>query len=51
MNGDVISHHVLMLWFQNDSLNKVGFRTFGTFFYFFIFFGGGGGGGSGSPNV
>ena len=41
MNGDVISHHFLMLWFQNDSLYKVGFRTFGTFFISLFFLGGG----------
>ena len=29
MNGDVISHHFLMLWFQNDSLDTVSFRTYG----------------------
>ena len=32
MKGDVISHHLLMLWLQKDSLDTVGFRTFGTFF-------------------
>ena len=30
MKGDVISHHFLMLWFQKDSLDAVGFRTFRT---------------------
>ena len=25
MNGDVISDHFLMLWFQKDSLDTVGF--------------------------
>ena len=34
MKGEVISDHFLMLWFQKNSLNVVGFRTF---------FGGGGG--------
>ena len=28
MKGDVISEHFLMLWFQRDSLDTVGFRTF-----------------------
>ena len=28
MKGDVISDHFLMLWFQKDSLDTVGFRTF-----------------------
>ena len=27
MKGDVISDHFLMLWFQKDSLETVGFRT------------------------
>ena len=31
MKGDVISDHFLMLWFQKDSLDTVGFRTFRTF--------------------
>ena len=29
MNGDVISDHFLMLWFQKDYLYTVGFRTYG----------------------
>ena len=29
IEGDVISHHFLMLWFQKDSLDTVGFRTYG----------------------
>ena len=29
MKGDVISDHFLMLWFQKDSLDTVGFRTYG----------------------
>ena len=29
MKGDVISDHFLMLWFQKDSLDTVGFRTLG----------------------
>ena len=29
MKGDVISDHFLMLWFQKDSLNTVGNRTYG----------------------
>ena len=29
---DVISDHFLMPWFQKDSLDTVGFRTFKTFF-------------------
>ena len=28
MKGDVISDYFLMLWFQNDSQDTVGFRTF-----------------------
>ena len=28
MKGDVISDHILMLWFQKDSLDTVSFRTF-----------------------
>ena len=28
MKGDVISDHFLMLWFQKDSLDTIGFRTF-----------------------
>ena len=36
MKGDVISDHFLMLWFQDDSLDTVSFRTLG-------------GGGSGDP--
>ena len=28
MKGDVISDHFLMLWFQKDFLDTVGFRTF-----------------------
>ena len=35
MMGDVISDHFLMVWFQKDSLDtvgfRVGFRTFSTF--------------------
>ena len=31
MRGDVIPDHFLMLWFQKDSLDTVGFRTFRTF--------------------
>ena len=31
MKGDVISGHFLMLWFQEDSLDTVGFKTFRTF--------------------
>ena len=31
IKGDVISDHFLMLWFQKDSLDTVGFRTFRTF--------------------
>ena len=31
MKGDVISDHFLMLWFQKDSLDAVGLRTFRTF--------------------
>ena len=31
MKGDVISDHFLMLWFQKDSLDTVGFRTLRTF--------------------
>ena len=31
MKGDVVSHHFLMLWFQKDFLDTVGFRTFRTF--------------------
>ena len=31
MKGDVISDHFLMLWFQKDSFDTVGFRTFRTF--------------------
>ena len=31
IKGDVISDHFLMLWFQKDSLNTVGFRTFRVF--------------------
>ena len=33
MKGDIISDHSLMLWFQKDSLDSVGFRTFKTFFW------------------
>ena len=29
MKGDVISDHFLMLWFQKDSLDTVGFTTYG----------------------
>ena len=28
MKGDVISDHFLMTWFQKDSLDIVGFRTY-----------------------
>ena len=28
MKGDVISDHFLILWFQKDSLDTVGFRIF-----------------------
>ena len=31
MKGDVIFDHFLMLWFQKDSLDSVGLRTFRTF--------------------
>ena len=31
MKGDVISDHLLMLWFRRDSLDTIGFRTFSTF--------------------
>ena len=31
MKGDVLPDHFLMLWFQKDSLNTFGFRTFRTF--------------------
>ena len=31
MKGDDISDHFLMLWFQKDYLDTVGFRTFRTF--------------------
>ena len=31
MKGDVIHDHFLMLWFQKDSLDTVGFRTLRTF--------------------
>ena len=31
MKGDIISDHFLMLWFQKDSLDTVGFRIFRTF--------------------
>ena len=31
MKGGIISDHFLMLWFQKDSLDTVGFRTFRTF--------------------
>ena len=31
MIGDVISDNFLMQWFQKDSLDTVGFRTFRTF--------------------
>ena len=31
IEGDVISDHFLMLWFQKDSLDTVNFRTFRTF--------------------
>ena len=31
MIGDVISDNFLMLWFQKDSLDTVGFRTFRNF--------------------
>ena len=29
MKGDVISDHFLMIWFQKDSLDTVGFTTYG----------------------
>ena len=29
MKGDVMSGHFLMIWFLKDSLDTVGFRTFG----------------------
>ena len=29
MKGDVISNHFLMPWLQKDSLDTVGFRTYG----------------------
>ena len=29
MKGDVISDHFLMLWFQKDSLDTIGLRTYG----------------------
>ena len=29
MKGDVMSDHFLMLWSQKDSLDTVGFRTYG----------------------
>ena len=32
MKGDVISDHFLMLWFQKDSLDTIGFSTFRNFF-------------------
>ena len=38
MQGYVISDHFFMLWFQKDSLDTVGFRTF---MIFFCFLGGG----------
>ena len=28
MKGDIISDHFFMLWFQKDSQDTVGFRTF-----------------------
>ena len=28
MKGDVVSDHLLTLWFQKDSLDRVGFMTF-----------------------
>ena len=31
MKGDVLFDHFLMLWFQKDSLDTVGFRTSRTF--------------------
>ena len=31
MKGVVIPDHFLMLWFQKDILDTVGFRTFRTF--------------------
>ena len=30
VKGDVMSNQFLMLWFQKDSLDTVGFRTFRT---------------------
>ena len=38
MKGDLISDQFLMLWFQKDSLDTVGFRTFRTFFLFLWLF-------------
>ena len=38
MKGDVTSHHFWMLWFQRNSLDTVGFRTFRTFFLFLWLF-------------
>ena len=45
MKGDVISDHFLVLWFQKDSLDTVGLRTFrggvtdlGNFLNFTIIF-------------
>ena len=29
MKGDKVSDHFLMLWFQKDYLDTVGFRTYG----------------------
>ena len=29
LKGDVISDHFLILWLQKDSLDTVGFRTYG----------------------
>ena len=31
VKGDVISDHFLMLWFQKDPLDTIGFGTFWTF--------------------
>ena len=31
IKGDVVSDQFMMLWFQKDSLNTVGFRTFRMF--------------------
>ena len=33
IKGDVISDHLLMIWFQKESPDTVGFKTFRTFFF------------------